>query len=279
MPNSDGPKRIRSLDRGLLVVEHLSNKGLSTLADLRRATGLSNATLLRLLATLMDRGWVRRSIVEGQYELSHSLGDVLGAAARAHPLAELAGPSLMKMRPRQRGLPSDLCALLGPGKIEIVESTRLRGPLAPARTSMGVRPSMLLSAHGRAMLAFLEKDEFEIHIAALRNTCTRRERSWLESGQLEKELKLTRSRGFGLREDDYWIEHAFDPGPELGAIAVPILSGSGLHGTLSVLWLQDDFTLEEVLALGTLDDLRRASARIGVALDRSGQKAPRFAVR
>ena len=39
------PKQIRSLNRGILVVEHLSNHGLSSLAYLRQATGLSNATL------------------------------------------------------------------------------------------------------------------------------------------------------------------------------------------------------------------------------------------
>ncbi len=93
------PKQIRALDRGLEVVEHLSNNGLSTLADLRRATGLSNATFLRVLATLRERGWVRRNIVEGQYELAYSLGDLLGAHYRAHPLAELAAPVLLGTLP------------------------------------------------------------------------------------------------------------------------------------------------------------------------------------
>ena len=66
MQDTPGPKRIRALERGLAVIEHLARHGLSTLAELRRATGLSNATLFRLLETLQDRGWVRRNIVEGQ---------------------------------------------------------------------------------------------------------------------------------------------------------------------------------------------------------------------
>jgi len=277
MAETEGPKRIRALDRGLAVVEHLSNHGLSTLAALRRSTGLSNATLLRLLATLQDRGWVRRNIVEGQYELAHSLGDVLGANARAHPLAELAAPILLDLRPRRSGLPSDLCVPVAPGKIEIIESTRLRGPMAPARTSLGIRPSMLLSAHGRAMLGALPEPEVQSHLAALRNAPTREEIAYLDGPRLDQELRRTRARGYGLREQNYWVENAFDPGPDLGAIAVPILSRTGLHGTLSLLWLRDDMTLEDVLDQNRLDDLRAAARRIGAALDRAGLRAPHFA--
>ena len=83
-PKSD---RIRALERGLDVVEYLSRHGQVTLADLRRETGLTNATLLRILASLQHRNWVHRNIVEGRYELAHSLGSLLGEAARAHPLA------------------------------------------------------------------------------------------------------------------------------------------------------------------------------------------------
>ena len=259
------------------MVEHLSNQGLSSLAELRHATGLSNAPLIRLLATLQDRGWVRRNIVGGQYELAHSLDVRLGASARAQPLAEIAAPWLLKMKTRVAGLPSDLCAPIAPGKIEIIESTRLRGPMAPGRTGLGVRSSMLLSAHGRAMLAFAPKAEVESHIAALRVSRTMKERPWLEPDRLDAVLAQTRARGYGLREIDYWVETAFDPGPDLGALAVPILSKTGLHGTLSVVWLRDDMTLEEVLDFGSLADMQRCAQKIGAALARAGQSAPRFA--
>jgi len=274
----NGPKRIRALDRGLAVIEHLSNAGLSTLADLRAATGLGNATLLRVLATLQDRGWARRNIVEGQYELTHSLGDILGANARAHPLAETAAPFLVRMASRQNGFPSDLCAVLGPGKIEIIESTRLRGPMAPARSGLGIRPSMLLSAHGRAILAFGSEKQREAHLAATRVQATNRERGWLESDRLSAELAATQARGYGLREVEYWVERVFEPGPDLGAMAVPILSSGGLHGTLSLLWLREDMDLADVLAQDGLDDLRRAAAHIGAAMERAGHAAPVIAV-
>lgn len=271
------PERLRTLDRGLAIVEFLSCNGPTPLAGLRKATGLANATLLRLLFTLQERGWVRRNIAEGQYELAHSLGDLLGAKARAHPLAELAAPILLELRPLQLGLPTDLGTPVAPGKMEIIESTRQRGPLAPVRTGLGLRPSMVFSAHGRAGLAFAPQAEAAAHLTQLRRFASKRELHWLNSGKLKRELERTRERGFGLREPDYWEIFATEPGPNLGALAVPILSSSGWHGTISLLWLSDDTSLEEVVAQGALADLRAAAQKLSAMLDRAGMAAPRFA--
>ena len=275
MNKIDVPKmndHIRALGRGLEVIELLSQKGQMSLADLRHATGLPNPSLLRILSTLQHRKWVRRSIVEGRYELNHSLGAPLGENARAHPLAEYAGPILANLKARQAGWPSDLCAVLEPGRIEIIESTRLRGPMAPTRTALGIRPSMVLSAHGRATLAFSSPQIVNRHLDVLKKNGSKEDRNWIASGQLDAEIKATNKRGFGLRESQYWAA-PFDPGDELGAIAIPIISKSGMHGTISLLWLVDDINLTEVLALGTLENLRNASAKIGAALDHAGVNA------
>ena len=55
---------------------------------------------------------------------------------------------------------------------------------------------------------------------------------------------------------------------------VPILCQNGLHGTISLVWMSDNISLDHVLELGGLDDLRKASARIGVALECEGIVAP-----
>lgn len=266
-------KAIRALDRGLHILEILSNRGQMTLADLRRASGLSNPTLLRILLTLQERRWVRRNIVEGRYELAHSLGNLLGENARAHPLAEIAAPYLLDLKGRQAGWPSDLCTLVGPGRIEIVESTRRRGPMALTRTALGIRPSMVMSAHGRAILAFADDAQRTQHFRAIQQSGTKEDNLWIESGKFEEEIVRTRNRGFGLREPNYW-QPPFDPGPELGAMAVPILSKTGVHGSISLLWMADEMTVDEVLSMESLQDLQRTSARVGVALDKAGISAP-----
>ena len=69
-------KRIRAVDRALLVIEVLSQSGSCSL-KLRQKTGLDNAGLLRILGTMIDRGWERQLIVEKRYEQYFE--------ARAHP--------------------------------------------------------------------------------------------------------------------------------------------------------------------------------------------------
>ncbi|WP_168798039.1 helix-turn-helix domain-containing protein [Pacificoceanicola onchidii] len=275
-PNPSSTKTIRALDRGLLLVETLSQRGQMTLAELRRSTGLSNPTLLRILLTLQERGWVRRNIAEGRYELAHSLGNLLGETARAHPLAEIAAPYLLELKSRQAGWPSDLCTMLGAGRIEIIESTRIRGPLAMTRTALGIRPSMVLSAHGRAILSFSSKEQRQIHLDGMKKAANKEDQRWIESGKLDAVIAQTRAQGFGLREPNYW-QPPFDPGPEHAAMAVPVLSKTGVHGSISLIWMADEMSLDEVLALGSLQDLQKSSARIGVALDRAGIAAPRVA--
>jgi IclR family mhp operon transcriptional activator len=162
-------KRIRAVDRALLVIEVLSQSGSCSLTELRQKTGLDNAGPLRILGTMNDRGWVRQLIVEKRYELSHSLGDILGAEARAHPMAEIAVPILLELRQNPYSLPSDLCAIRGFGQFEIIESTRLRGPMAPGRTGLGLQPSLFQSAHGRVILAHMSDEMREKHIQAFLN--------------------------------------------------------------------------------------------------------------
>lgn len=130
-------------------------------------------------------------IVEKRYELSHSLGDILGAEARAHPMAESAVPILLELRQNPYSLPSDLCAIRGFGQFEIIESTR--------------------------------------------------------------------QRGYGIREEMYW-EPPFDETPPIRAIAVPIITEDGIHGSLSLLWLEEHLSADTVIRSGLLERLK-ASAR------------------
>ena len=123
-------------------------------------------------------------------------------------------------------------------------------------------------------LAFASDEQLSVHLEAIQSFGTRQEQQWLETGKLDDELARTRALGFGKREVDYWVERAFDPGPNLGAIAVPVMSQSGLHGTLSILWLQDRMGLDDVLKLGALEAMQQASTHIGKALDIAGHKAP-----
>ncbi len=232
----DGPKRIQSIQRAISVVEHLATRGASSLSQLRKATGLSNSTLLRIIATLSDHGWVRRHLSEGRYELPFSLGQTLVTEALGHPLAELSSQYLIKLQ-KKIHWPSDIATSIHPGKIQILESTRLKGLFAPTG-AYSVQPSMVKSAHGRAYLAYCSKEEREMHFDAILKMGDKEEKLFIESGKIEEILSETQSQGYGVRERQYWVE-PLDFGPDVAAIAVPILSDDCIYGTINAVWLRE----------------------------------------
>lgn len=267
-------KKIRAIDRALTVIEALSQSRSLSLLQLRQKTSLDNATLLRIIATLIERGWVRQLIVEKKYELSHSLGSLLGPASRAHPMTELAVPILLQLKSNPFNLPSDLCAIVGDGLFEIVESTRLRGPMAPARTGLGLRPSLFKSAHGRAILAAMPKTVRQRHIDSFLNRARKEDVLWYERGLFEPELEKTIASGYGVREANYW-EPPFDDAPAFGAIAVAIKNINGVYGSLSVLWLEDYISLEKVIEAGMVEELKLAAGNISEKLAINKISAPK----
>ena len=60
----------QSLDRGITVLEHIARGGSCTLAELHKSTGISKSSIRRLLATLVERRLVRRSLADGRYRTS-----------------------------------------------------------------------------------------------------------------------------------------------------------------------------------------------------------------
>lgn len=268
-------KKIRAVERALMVIETLSVHGSLSLVQLRSKTGLDNATLLRVIWTLIERGWVRQLIVEKKYELSHSLATIFSSHNRANPMAEISAPVLVSLKSNALSLPSDLSTIMAEGIIEITESSRLRGPMAPSRTALGLRPSLIRSAHGRAILAALSASERQGHIEAYLNRARKDELAWYHKGKMEKLLSETASQGYGWRESSYW-EPPFDDAPEFDAIAIAIQNETGVYGSISLIWLTKDFCLEDVVQAGLLDELKQAAADISLRLSDNGISAPQF---
>jgi len=266
-------KKIRSIERALTVIETLSQSRSLSLVQLRQQTGLDNATLLRILSTLIARGWVRQLIVEKKYELSHNFGAIFGSASWANPITELATPILLTLKSNPLKLPSDLCAIKGDGIFEIVESTRIRGPMAPVRTGLGIRPSLFKSAHGRAILAEMPPSLRARQIDAFLRHASKEDVLLHTQGKVAEELEKTKIRGYGIREKNYW-EPPFDDTPAFGAIAVCIKNQSGIYGSVSMLWLETNTSLELVIEAGMVEMLTTAARNIAHSLALNNIAAP-----
>ena len=68
--NSSKGKSVRSLARGLEVLRVLNEQQGTSLSLLSERTGMSKATLLRILNTLTEAGWVYRYRADKHYRLA-----------------------------------------------------------------------------------------------------------------------------------------------------------------------------------------------------------------
>ena len=263
----------KSLDRGIMVLEHIARSGACTLADLHKATGISKSSIRRLLATLVERRLVRRSLADGRYRTS-----VLMTASTGVPVppdvafaVDIALPHAIALT-KEIGWPTDIHLFEG-DRMRILDSTRPLSPYHLYNAFIDMRVNVFGSASGTACLAALPDAHFE-RVAGE----TEGDREWglarygLSVAQYREHLELARRRGYGTRGPRFIGNTKFDDG--LLAMAIPVHRGGKVFGAVSLLWPKNYLEPEEFARehLGHLNDM---AGRIAADLDRLGAPAER----
>ncbi len=255
-------KQIRALDRGLTVLRTLYEVRGATLKDLHERLDLPKATLSRILLTLQSQGFIWQSIGDNLYRASYALKAMSEHLEPRDKLAEVAGPILDSLCAKVQW-PSDVSVRSG-HFMQLRETTRAHSYFLLNRLSIGFKVSMLLSAPGRAYLAFCDdaerreildllKAQDDPGAAMLRSPLT-----------FDRILRETREKGYGCR-DLAWGGHYSLPESQyddaLNAIAVPILSQRRVLGCVNIVWIRRLFRQEQV-ASRHLGDLKKAAELI-----------------
>lgn len=217
----------RALARGLEVVRVLDQQGGLRLADLMRLTNLPKTTLRRLLAVLVDHGFVRRSLGDGRYRSNISWSQLPNRSEGINPVVfpDVACDVLRELT-REVQWPSDILLRDG-SRMRVVESTRALSPLfiTPGRLEVGV--DMLRSAAGPAYLAHCKTAERNAVLSTCGlNTDARR--------KLDNRLAVIRRRGYALRDPDYWGDSVAND--RLRAIAKAVCSKDAVLGVVNLVW-------------------------------------------
>src|SRR5215210_7415332 len=108
MPRSE---TIRGLERGLQVLQALQASPIASLNDIYHQTRISKPSLLRILNTLQEAGYVSRRLVDGNYRIS-AFARIGRKRDRHDRLAEAAAPVLDRLCRKVRW-PSDLMVPAG----------------------------------------------------------------------------------------------------------------------------------------------------------------------
>jgi IclR family mhp operon transcriptional activator len=258
---------IKSLERGLRVLQALQMQPDSSLHELHTLTRISKPSLLRILHTLMQSAVVTRRLADGRYRIGSNLSYPPSRREHRDRIAEAAAPVLERLCQRA-SWPSDLMVPAG-DHMEIRETTRTRSPFLLQQERIGWRVNWLLTGVGRAYLAFCPAKERQRVIKMLSSSSRLEDRLACEPERLNAILAETRARGYGTRDALHIGGHYGAPPHADGllAIAVPLRDGGRVIGAINMLWLRPASTVEQ-FASRYLSDLQGAAAEIVSSLRR-----------
>lgn len=229
-------KTINALARGLKVVAAMNEANVPLkLGELHRITGIDRATILRILATLDQEGWVFRGMGDKRYRLSYKLHDLGGHVSIHDAIAHLAAPVLEQLQ-QVLEWPSDISVYDGDG-MSIIETSRRRTPFLVNREVIGYRPPMLESAMGRAYLAFCDEKRRRLILDRLRTKGGKEGLLASDAGYIEPLIKDIQSKGYALRDPECY-SLPVDAPDNFRAIAVPILVMGDVQASLNMVWIE-----------------------------------------
>ncbi|MFJ3056228.1 DNA-binding transcriptional regulator [Herbaspirillum sp. NPDC087042] len=252
---------VRGLARGLQVLKALNSMegGRATSQEISDLTGLHRTTVRRLLETLMEEGFVRRSNSDDSFRLTLAVRSLSEGFTDAERIATVAPPIMGRLL-QAVTWPSDLTTPDGDAMI-IRETTHRFSPLSFHRAMVGRRLPMLLTAAGRAYFANCpEMEQHEILELLRSGSGGEEQQAFARNDSLVRALiRRVRDEGFGSNNGD-WAAQA-----KIGSIAVPVFAAGNLRGCLNVVYLTRAVSPAEARRK-FFPELQRAAADIVVAL-------------
>jgi IclR family acetate operon transcriptional repressor len=214
---------VQSVARSLRLLEEIAASAETGLIDLTRRTGLSPSTTHRLLATLIECGYVVQGPSSNRYRLGHRVAALSGSIDdRLARLRAAANPSMIKLRDAYDET-TNLSVL---DRVNLVYVDQLSSSRAVRMfTRIGSHVPAYATGSGKAMLAFspdsLLQEVYELapYEQFAPNTITTADR-------LREELERIRARGHALDREEY------DEG--VVCVAAPIFNHGGIAGALSM---------------------------------------------
>jgi IclR family transcriptional regulator, mhp operon transcriptional activator len=249
---SDG---VRSIQRGLDVLSEVNRSGGIRAAELAQRLGLARPTVYRLLETLEELGYVRRSGSDDRFRVTRkasSLGDGYDPGLL---ISEAATPVIGELSKRLVW-PIDLTIYENAAMV-IQETTHAKSPLSIDRGMIGRRLPMLRTSSGRAYLAFCPDAEREIIIKHIVRIEDPDDQPFLEPSHLDRLIAHTRARGYGVRDEGEY-------NTKTSSIAVPVIRGGDVLGCISIIWIRTALDTREAISQFA-EPMLKAAAQLGAA--------------
>ncbi|GAA3910236.1 IclR family transcriptional regulator [Microbacterium invictum] len=211
-----GQYTVEALAKGLRVMSLFTERQPEwRLRDIAQATGIPTPTAFRIVATLVEEGYLEQ-LDDGQYRPDVKVLTLGGAALRASDLATLATPRLRRLG-EQTGETTNLAVLAGDRILYIV---RLRNAdLVTANIQVGSTLPAAFTSIGKLLLAFAPAKETAATLDRALALPSSGPNAIADAGSLRLELAEIRERGWALQDEELALG--------LRSVAAPVRDADG----------------------------------------------------
>jgi len=211
-----GQYTVEALAKGLRVMSLFTERQpVWRLRDIAQATGIPTPTAFRIVATLVEEGYLEQ-LDGGEYRPDVKVLTLGGAALHASDLATLATPRLRRLGERT-GETTNLAVLSGDRILYIV---RLRNAdLVTANIQVGSTLPAAFTSIGKLLLAFAPADEVAATVDRALALPSTGPNAITDTGALRRELDAIRERGWALQDEELALG--------LRSVAAPVRDADG----------------------------------------------------
>ncbi len=191
---------LSAIEKACLVLRELSTPGSHRLSTIVANTGINKTTVIRVLETLAQQGFVYRDGESKRYELGTEAMVMSAVTTSASRLVELSKASLARL---SEATGDAACLIVASGR-EWVCVARREGsfPMAAHFVQVGRRLPMCVGSSGLALLAARSRDQIDAFLADSGPELERYNRVTLDDVKLS--LDLARKRGYASSTNVIW---------------------------------------------------------------------------
>ncbi len=240
--------KVRSLIRGLEILEAINRHNGANLNQVAQETKLSRGTTYRMLESLCDAGYLERRTNSNGYWLSTRIPSLSSGYRSDAWVSQIAEPALEKIT-REFSWP---CSLLIPTDLRMIclAHTEHLSPVTFKRRRIGLAMSMFTTASGLTYLAFASP---EAQTSLMSSAPASAKKASL--GNLKSTLSQIQKRGY----------HIVDSADRGSSLSVPIIVKDSAFGSLSLRFFTS--AMSHTMAVNQyLATLRQTARDLGKAL-------------
>ncbi len=249
---------IRSVSRGIAVLQAINRFGSLTLSELADHLGLPHPTVSRILRTLQEQGLIERHPSHRNKYRPTALVQTLSYGYQNDDrLVTTARPHIVELT-HKLGWPISIATRVGKSMV-VRDSTSAITSLTFNNYYPGWQVPLLTSASGKVFLAFTDSQSRQLLLAPLDN---------FERERVTTECEKIKADGYAAVAR---TQYSLNPGMT-SSIAVPLFEGNMHLGSLALVFFARSMSIEDAVAR-CLRPLRETARIIGEEMARESLAA------